>query len=318
MRVLFVSKNRAGPTARYRVLPLIRRLQSEGAETAHIDETSGLAKLSLLRRANDFDLVFVQRRLLPGWLLAAIRKPMVFDFDDAIFCRSNGEISRRRLRRFRRMVARADLVLAGNRYLAGRCEGGDAVVVPTAIDPDRYLAGPRAHADLVLAWVGSRSTGRYLQGHRGTLEQLGDAFPGICLKVVADFEFSLSNIRVDNIPWSNAAEVTALAEADIGIAPLPDNQWTRGKCAFKLLQYMAASLPVVASPVGANGEVIVDGETGILADSPDEWCEAVGRLGDRSLREQMGAAGRRRVQANYAESVMVERVLDTLRGRGLL
>jgi glycosyltransferase involved in cell wall biosynthesis len=318
MRVLFVSKNRAGPTARYRVLPLIRKLRSEGVETEHMDEFTVIAKLGLLRRANEFDLVFVQRRLLAGWLLAAIRKPLVFDFDDAIFCRSNGEESRRRLKRFRRMVARADLVLAGSRYLAERCEGKDAVVVPTAIDAERCVAGPKTGGDLVLAWVGSRSTGRYLEGHRRELEQIGDAFPGIRLKVVADFEFNLSNITVDNIPWSTEAEVSTLAEADIGIAPLPDNPWTQGKCAFKVLQYMAASLPVIASPVGANRDVVVDGKTGILANSAQQWCRAVERLGDRDLREQMGAAGRRRVETDYAESVMVKRVLGTLRGRGLL
>lgn len=318
MRVLFVSKNRAGPTARYRVLPLIRRLRAEGVETEHLDETTGRAKLRLLRRANEFDLVFVQRRLLPGWLLATIRKPLVFDFDDAIFCRSNGEGSQRRLKSFRRMVARADLVLAGNRYLAERCEGKDAVVVPTAIDADRYVAGPKNDDGLVLVWVGSRSTGRYLEGHRRELEQIGNAFPGIRLKVVADFEFSLSNLTVDNVPWSQEAEVSVLADADIGIAPLPDNPWTRGKCAFKVLQYMAASLPVVASPVGANMEAVVDGETGILAGSPDAWCKAVTILGDRAVREQMGASGRRRVEAVYAESVMVERVLGALRERELL
>ncbi len=243
---------------------------------------------------------------------------MVFDFDDAIFCRSDGEESRRRRKRFRKMVARADLVLAGNRYLAEQCASKGGVVVPTAIDADRYVLGPKRNNGLVLVWVGSRSTGRYLEGHRDVLEQIGEACPGVRLKVVADFEFSLSNVKVENVPWSAQAEVGALAEADVGIAPLPDNPWTRGKCAFKVLQYMAASLPVIASPVGANRDVIVDGETGILAGSAEQWREAIEKLSDRALRMQMGAAGRRRVEAEYAEPVIVERVLATLRGRGLL
>ena len=284
----------------------------------HCDATNGLAnKFRLVRRMRDADLIFVQRRLLPRWLIRSSKTPLVFDFDDAIFCHSDGQRSSSREKKFAAMTERASLLFAGNGYLAGY--GGErAMVIPTLVDAGRYQVSSQPSGTLSLIWIGSRSTSKYLDFFRPVLASMIREGLDFTLNVVADFDFYQDGVRVNNITWTSENEVRALSRAHIGIAPMLENNWTLGKCAFKVLQYMAAGLPVISSPVGANKDVIVSNETGLLAESADEWITAVRELQDPERRLLMGKNGRERVLSHYSEPVIVDAMVSALSDRGLI
>lgn len=216
--------------------------------------------------AGKADLIFIQRKLFSPWLVQQLLKrcdKLVYDFDDAIFSKSNGDPSQRRMHRFQKMVEAATLVLAGNAYLAERCVRADrevdALVVPTPVDEQKYQINVDKETGCILVWIGSSSTRKYLEHHRETFEAIGRKFPKLVLRIIADFEFHLDNMTVENIQWSAESEARYIASAHVGIAPMVDNQYTRSKCALKIIQYMAAGLPVISSKVGANQEVVVNG-----------------------------------------------------------
>ncbi len=274
--------------------------------------------------------VIVQRRLLAGWQRQLLRRSvrrLLFDFDDAVFLRDSyaakGLHDRRRFHRFVGMVRCADAVIAGNTFLAERAARWTSArsiqVIPTCVDPQLYppieKASTRSGVDLV--WVGSASTLRGLQAIAPLLEAVGRSVPGVRLKLVCDRFLTLRDLPIVPVPWKQATEAEEIAAADIGISWLPDDAWSRGKCGLKVLQYLAAGLPVVANPVGVQWEMVRHGETGFLAQSPDRWIEAISRLaGDGELRHRMGQAGRQLVQARYsvgAGAAKWVRILDRLR-----
>ena len=275
----------------------------------HLREWPGL-----VRRLRGADAVIVQRKLLPAWQLRLLRgrsRRLVYDFDDAIFLRraSDGWAGNRP-RRFAAAVRAADMTVAGNAFLAvqavphaGR---GRVRVIPTCVDPARYCLADhvRAGRGVELAWIGSSSTLRGLEAARSLLEDLGRHLPGLHLKIVCDRFPRLQHLPVVECPWSEAGEAGALAAADIGVSWLPDDRWSRGKCGLKVLQYMAAGLPVVANPVGVQADMVRHGQTGFLAETPRQWLAAVGRLAhDPGLRRRMGRAGRRLVETTYGVGV---------------
>jgi glycosyltransferase involved in cell wall biosynthesis len=235
---------------------------------------------------------------------------LIFDFDDAVFLRDSyapkGLHSAGRLRRFKAVLRAADAVVAGNAFLAAEvavCAGQErAHIVPTCVDPARYPVARHGQRDLVhVVWVGSGSTIRGLEAVTPVLDDLGRRFPQLRLKLICDRFFTLPHLIVVPCPWSEAGEAAAIAAADIGISWIPDDLWSRGKCGLKVLQYMAAGLPVVANPVGVHPEMVRHGATGFLAAGPAEWAEAIGTLvHDRSLRRRMGRAGRERLEKDYA------------------
>ena len=150
-------------------------------------------------------------------------------------------------------------------------------------------------------WIGSKSTLPYLREIVPLLDRAAKDVPGLRLVTIADATVETSAIPVEHVPWSAETEASALARGDIGIAPTPCDRWTLGKCGFKIVQYMAAGLPVIASPIGANAEIVREGETGFLPQSPEAWPALIAKLaGDASLRARMGEAGRRRVESDYS------------------
>ncbi|MDX1375380.1 MAG: glycosyltransferase family 4 protein [Burkholderiales bacterium] len=307
--VLFVFKGLEAASTRYRARVYYPYLRARGwAVSECVAGANPLARLTLLAQAARADVVVVLRKTFSApyaWLLRAAARRLVFDFDDAIFVRSSGAPSRLRMRRFARMAARCDHVFAGNAYLAehARAFNPRVTVVPTSIEPRKYAVdAARPAQTLDLVWIGSASTRKYLVRMLDALERAAARVPQLRLKIVADFGLESSRLPIVPVGWSERTEAAALASAHIGIAPLPDNDWTRGKCALKVLQYMAAGLPVVASPVGANLEAVEAGVTGLLADTPDEWVASIVRLAaEPALRAAMGAAGRARVAERYAE-----------------
>jgi glycosyltransferase involved in cell wall biosynthesis len=280
-------------------------------------------RLGLLRRLRGASVI-VQRRLLGRWELTLLRRMvrhLLFDFDDAVFLRDSyspkGTHDGRRLRRFAATVRACDAVIAGNHFLAAEAARWTSPqrvhVIPTCVDPSLYTAlPPWPFAGAVqLVWVGSSSTLRGLRSIAPLLEDAGRAVPGLQLRLICDRFLQLENVAVVECPWSAADEAAEIAGADVGISWLPDDAWSRGKCGLKVLQYMAAGLPVIANPVGVHVEMVRHGETGFLASTPIEWVDAIDALSrDPDLRERMGRAARRRVETAYSVGVGARRWLE--------
>jgi glycosyltransferase involved in cell wall biosynthesis len=284
-----------------------------------------VSRLLLYRRLRGAH-VLIQRRLLPNWELSLLRasvRTMLFDLDDAVWLRDSyapgGTHHPRKARRFAHTVSRCDAVIAGNRYLAAHAvaQGArEACVIPTCVDPAAYR--PAGGDGRTLVWVGSSSTLQGLERAADLLDGLARAVPGVRLKVVCDRFTKFRELPTLDVPWDAATEASEIARADVGISWIPDDDWSRGKCGLKLLQYMAAGLPVLTNPVGVHVEMVTP-EVGILARTPEEWREGAARLlGSPQLRRAMGQAGRARVEAEYSVAAGARqwiRLLDTLEGR---
>ncbi|HMF18346.1 MAG TPA: glycosyltransferase family 4 protein [Gemmataceae bacterium] len=264
------------------------------------------------REIGSADMIILQRKIPPPWMLSLFRQAapcLIYDFDDAVFIRDSftgwGPHWPGRARSFARVVRAAEVVVAGNRFLfdhAALWTGPEKIhLVPTCLDPDRYpLARHTSKKNIQLVWIGSSSTLRGMERVRPLLEMLGQRLPGLQWKIICDRFLKLNVLPVIRCPWSEAGEAIDLASADIGISWLPDDLWSQGKCGLKILQYMAAGLPVVANPVGMQASLVRDGETGFLVRTEDEWHDAIARLAaDPGLRRHMGLAGRAVVEANY-------------------
>jgi glycosyltransferase involved in cell wall biosynthesis len=286
------------------------------------------ARMRCFRQLRD-TVVVLQRRLLPGWQLSYLRhnvRRLIFDFDDAIFLRDSyatrGMHDGRRMRRFAAAVRASDAVLAGNHFLRARAltftDRPCVHLMPTCVDPGRYPLGEQDQGrGSTFVWVGSSSTLQGLGRCAPLLEEVGARLPGLRLKLICDQTLSLRHLTVEFSSWSEENEGTLIAAADVGISWVPDDEWSRGKCGLKVLQYMAAGLPVIANPVGVHREMVRHDETGFLAETPDEWVAAAQRLmADPALRTRMGRAGRRLVEERYGLACGARRwlgVLDEIR-----
>jgi glycosyltransferase involved in cell wall biosynthesis len=220
---------------------------------------------------------------------------------------TKGFASRKRMHRFRAVVRAADAVIAGNDFLAEHATttGARAVwVIPTCVDVRNYPVARHERVGADLVWIGSASTLRGLEAISGLLDAIGRQVPGVRLKLVCDLFLKLTDLPVVESPWTEATERAEIAVADIGISWVPDDPWSRGKCGLKVLQYMAAGLPVVTNPVGVHRTMVRHGETGFLAESEAEWVEAIRTLaGDPDLRRRMGTRGRALVEERYSLEV---------------
>lgn len=319
-RILFISKGENAPSTRYRALAYFEGLRANGWQPIHITaQGDPLSRFKLLKSASRSDVVVILRKTFSVPFLRLLRyfsDRLVFDLDDAIFLRSNGNPSRTRQSRFSRMARHCHQIWAGNEYLAhmARRYNSAVITLPTSLEPEKYAINTKKPTDqLVLVWIGSSSTRKYLEWALPFLERLANSFPALKLKIIADFHLSSEHLRTDAVRWSEETESEALTSGHMGIAPMPENPWTRGKCGLKVLQYMAAGLPVIASSAGVNGEIVEQGVTGFLADSPDAWHEAVSKLaGDPDLARSMGEAGRKRVAEHYSVDVTCKKMVRTL------
>lgn len=273
-----------------------------------------LGRIRQLRALRQADVVIVQRKLLPIWQLRILRRAarcLIYDVDDAVFQRDSYHrkpaASWQRLARFWATAYAADAVTAGNDYLRERVAGyvglDRVCLIPTCVEPKCYRAAchHRVGAAVRLAWIGQQSTLASLDFAQPLLAAAAENLPGLELRVICDRAPTLSGVDVVLRPWSSATEATELAECDIGISWLPDDQWSKGKCGLKVLQYMAAGLPVVANPVGMNRRMVVHGRTGFLASTPAEWATVIGRLAaEPGLRHRMGTAARQLVEEEFS------------------
>ncbi len=302
---------------RYRIEAFRSALDAAGWSLDVQGIASGaIARVRQFRAAVGYDTVILQRKLPPSWQVAILRarsKRLIFDFDDAVLYRdsyrSRGPHSRRRAARFGRVVKAADLVLAGNGFLAGCAAvhgaGRDRVrVIPTCIDVDRYAPRqdpPGRDVIVRLVWVGSSSTLRGIENQRPMLERLGHEIPNLRLRIISDRFPRFDPLPIEPVPWSEAGEATAIAGGDIGISWVPDDLWSRGKCGLKILQYGAAGLPTVTNPVGVHAEMVVPGRSGYLPRTEDDWVGAIQKLaGDPVRRRLMGNEARKTVEGDYS------------------
>lgn len=315
LKVLFLTQgNHSRPSSRYRVYQLLQALRHRD-----IIPTILPRREAWRVRPADADVIFVQKGILPGltsWWEEhfARRKPVVFDLDDAIWLpRRGGNPLLRALHReaaVQRVLRCATAVIAGNSYLAGyaRRFNEHVTVVPSAIDLARYPATPPAGSRCKIGWIGSRTTLPYLKPLGPVFRQLG-----VTPLIIAAGDPRQLGFPVEFRLWSLEREVDDLRELGIGVAPLPDEPWERGKCGVKILQYMACGIPVVASPVGVQRDLVQDGVTGFLAETESQWCERLKQLlANPDLRARMGAAGRRRVEAEFNVEVAAAKVAEVL------
>lgn len=282
-------------------------------------------RVSALWSSRKYDLIWLEYEALPwlpGWLEMALglgRMPYVVDYDDAIFHRY--DLHRTGLVRFMlgkkidRIMAGSQMVIAGNQYLAERAvrAGAKGVeIFPTVVDAARYQPKYNSNPDVVtIGWIGSPSTQRYLSITLGAISKLCEMGEPIRLVVVGGNLTGQASLPVENILWSEAGEVGMIQSFDVGIMPLPDSPWERGKCGYKLIQYMACGKPVVASPVGVNQKIVEHGINGFLAGNEEEWVNYLLRLiKDPLLRIEMGKKGRAKVEAEFSLELAAPRLLS--------
>lgn len=349
MRILLLSRyGRMGASSRLRSFQYLPFLTSAGIEVVvnplldndylqslyfgrvsflHVYSAYVKRTLAILARRK-FDVLWVEKEIFP-WLPASFEKMLlpngmrlVLDYDDALFHRYNmhkNPIVRVLFgNKIDAIMKRADLVVAGNSYLANRALNAGCKrveIIPTVIDLDRYPVA-RVNSDrkpLIIGWVGSPSTANYLKIVSNALKGLRDKHDVNFVAVgarpdqVADTVFSSKK-------WSEKTEASEICKFAVGIMPLPDMAWEQGKCGYKLIQYMACGLPVVASPVGVNSEIVTDEGNGYLASSPNEWSRALDDLlGDANLRHRMGVAGRQLVENQYCVQKTAPLLVSLLR-----
>jgi len=297
---------------RYRLWAFAPGLAAAGhALELHALPRDWWGRMTVARSVRDADAVILQRKLLSRPEVALLRRQvgrLWYDFDDAVWMRDSyagkGFRSHKRAGRFRATVRAADAVVAGNSYLAEHATSAGARaawVIPTCVDVKRYPLAPHARDGADLVWVGSSVTLRGLEAITPVLDTIGERVPGVRLKLVCNRFFKPGRLPVVECPWAEGTEAADIAAADIGISWVPDDPWSRGKCGLKVLQYMAAGLPVVTNPVGVHVDMVRPGETGFLATTEAEWVEAIRALAaDPDLRRRMGAAGRRLVEERYS------------------
>lgn len=342
MKVLFLTQTcELGPSSRYRIyqlLPWLKKLGVECEVSSAINEAlyrrlylgspgkaSRAAAFSAawrqrrrdLDRVHDFDVVFVQKGVFPGLSsvfekkLAAC-KPLVFDFDDAIWLpRVGGSRVLRSLHREKAVqdiLRRAAAVIAGNDFLAEYASRFNKAVtiVPSSISVEDY---PQAPISTLVGWIGSRTTLPYLKPLKPAFDALG-----ITPRIIASGNPVQLGFDSDFRPWQLETELSELSEFGIGVAPLPDTPWERGKCGVKLLQYMACGIPVVASPVGVNPQIVTHGVNGLLATHIEDWKPALlSLITDPKLRQRLGAAGRQTVEKRFRVQRAADAVHSVLR-----
>jgi glycosyltransferase involved in cell wall biosynthesis len=310
----------------------LKRLYACGHRPFRIVLESFARRVAKVLHSRSHDLVWIEKELLPmvpAWVEKLLhggrRVPFIADYDDALF--HNYDLHPRRSVRMllRHKIAgvmrEAALVVAGNEYLAdyAREAGAERVeLLPTAVDLDRYRTREwKARDEFIIGWMGSPVTARYLHMVAPALAKFCAGRQRVRIVLVGSGPIQLEGVAAEVRDWDEATEVADIQQFDVGIMPLSDTPWERGKCGYKLIQCMACGVPVIASPVGANQQIVSHTENGYLAGDEQSWLTALSELyDDPGRRRVMGAAGRSRVEAGYCLQVTAPRLLSFLRSVG--
>jgi glycosyltransferase involved in cell wall biosynthesis len=312
MKVLFLIQGWNVAASRYRVLQYLPYLEKRGVRNQVATYPRSVTEYSkFFGTVKDYDVIFLQRKRFNPPFLQILRsqaKGIVYDFDDAVMYRNStapSPYSRTRQKRFARIIKAADYVIAGNNFLRDQAERfiERVVVIPTAIDRDRYYAkdDQDKKSTVTIGWIGDHGSIHYLDKMRPIFEKLGKKYPHLELKIICDTFLEFENIAVIKKLWSHEEEVEDLRSLDIGVMPLVDDPWSKGKCGLKILQYYGVGVPAVCTPVGVNRDVVQNGVNGFWAMTNDEWIEKLSTLiEDPSLRHKMGLRGRKLVRKSYS------------------
>ncbi len=286
-------------------------------------------RLKDIKRANSFDYIFIQREAFMTGSTYFERKfakstaKLIFDFDDSIWLEdkneANGKLSfLKNPSKTAEIISLCDTIIAGNDYLASYAKkyNKHVTIIPTTIDTNWYKAkSKKTEGKIIIGWSGSFSTIKHFESAIGALTKLKAKYGDkITFKVIGDPNYRHKLLGITGQKWQSKTEVEDLQDIDIGIMPLPDIEWTRGKCGLKGLQYMGLAMPTIMSPVGVNTEIIEHGVNGLLASSEEEWVECLSQLIEsQELRKKLGEAGRKTVEEKYSIVANQEKYLALLK-----
>jgi glycosyltransferase involved in cell wall biosynthesis len=324
MKVAFLIHSLEVNSCRYRVLQYLPYLKKQGVDLSiHFYKRKWMDKLKFYNTLGQYDILYIHRRLfLPPefWYIRKKAKKIIYDFDDALMYRSTGSkhaYSLLRRVRFAYMMKHVDFVIAGNQFLKSEVLAYhlNVEVIPTAIDLSRYSLkeGFRQGGPVTIGWLGSGSTLKYLKSLLPTFEKLYREYPYFQIKMVCDQFLESDLAPMIKKAWSLEEEESDLKSFDIGVMPLFDDLWSKGKCGLKILQYQSVGVPVVCTPVGINRDIIEDGVNGFWAQNEGEWRERLLKLiKEEGLWKEMGIKGRKTVERAYSLKVNAPRMLDVL------
>lgn len=321
VKIAFVTTRPDKASFKFRVMQYVPYLKESGIKHEILILPRGFfARRLFYKKLKNFDVVFLQKRLSGKWDLRDLfnnSNRLIYDLDDSVMFNDgiNDDFYSKKLElRFRRMVMRADRVVVGNEFLgklASRyIDRRKLMTIPSVVDMNIWDARFRQPAErkaIIVGWVGSQSTLPYWKERASTWKRICEKFPQVIFRVVCNEVTAIAalpeyaGIALQPVEWTEDSQVENCASFDIGIMPLPDNPWTRGKCGFKLIQYLSLGIPAVASPVGVNTDIIRHGQTGLLADSEEAWLENLGKLIEsRERRHFLGNNGYRHIRENYS------------------
>lgn len=322
MNVLVIISNPTRASYRQRVKVFLDILHSHGV-FAQVEKLpkNPLHRMELFKKSVNYDCVFLHKKALnylDAIWLKKYSKTIVYDFDDAIMYNAEhpDRYDLKRQKAFKRITEASNMIIAGCPYLAEKAKvfNPNVYVLPTGLDTKIFNTEYSIPKDdkIRLVWIGSDSTIRYLEEIVPALEEIGSRFKNVILRIICDTFIDLKNMPVEKKVWSLETQVPDLLSSDIGLAPLTDNVFTWGKCGFKILQYAAAGLPVVTSPIGVNSDYVRNNISGFHASSISEWVEKTSILiKDSDLRKRMGKVGKEDV-AQYDIDVIGERLANLL------
>lgn len=327
-KIVVVTKGKAAPSFRYRLAPLISALERKGHE-CHIETFDSTTYFWRIWKHRDLyknaSCVILHKLLLPKietLLVCHLNKSVILDIDDAIYLKEPKwvghirPISRTRESKFQYLVSKCQLIVTGNQELEKKVKSftDKTKILPTGIDTNKHLKATNENAHTCnIVWIGLPSNLRYLETLHSTFTTLSKKHPHFVLRIICSQFPDWQDVKLEKIEWSTEIEKQTLIDSDIGIMPLDNSEYSKGKCAFKLLQYMSARLPCVASPVGANREIVKNGVNGYLASTEEEWLEKLSALIENpALRKEMGEEGEKISLDQYNQSNIANKYAELI------
>jgi hypothetical protein len=321
LKVLFFVQGMSVAASRYRVLHYVPFFNNAGISTGVVEFPSSTREWATVWPAvKSADVLFVQRKRLPLHILLLItrlKKKIIYDFDDAVMFHNSlaaNPYSLRRQMSFKRMLRFAGLVIAGNGFLASEAEKyhNTVKILPTPIDASRYSSKnyEKKHT-VTIGWIGDHGSIHYMESYKDVWEAIGKKYHNVELTVICDTFIDTTYIKTNKIPWSYDTEIASLQGIDIGVMPLFDDLWSKGKCGYKIIQYLGVGVPAVCTPVGINRDVVADGVCGFWATSKQDWIDKLSLLIENDeLRSSFGNAGRKVIMEGYTVQACAPLLID--------